>query len=190
MLSGLRATALIALVTFMGSAAETLAHGAALSPGKTLTIVFDGTLGPILSGSDPAGLNGQSATVTVTVKESPDPYKTTTKSASYHIPAGAITLSVNGTDYTSTSRSSMIVKLGRKADLLTLKSNVTVLGHQVSVLDTSALQAGSWTSGVLQHPALFSPSPQDLSEPSSTFTYSVFGETTVLGVTGTASNSD
>jgi hypothetical protein len=60
----------------------------------------------------------------------------------------------------------------------------------VKVSDTSALQAGSWTSGVLQHPALFSPAPQDLSEPSSTVTYTVSGQTSVLGATGTASNSD
>ena len=190
MLSGLRATALIALVTFVGSATSTLAHGWAIAPGSVLTIDFDGTLGPIISGNDPAGLDGQSATVTVTVKESINPYKTTSKSASYHIPAGDITLSVNGTNYSSTTRSSMTIKLGGKADLLTLKARVTVLGHEVNVSDTSSLQSGSWTSGVLQHPAPFSPSPQDLSEPSSTFTYSVFGETTVLGVTGTASNSD
>src|ERR1700688_3749305 len=70
------------------------------SPGtKILTIVLDGTLGPILSGSDPAGLNGRSATVTVTAKESLVPYNTTANSASYHIPAGAIIVDVNGTDY-------------------------------------------------------------------------------------------
>jgi hypothetical protein len=84
----------------------------------------------------------------------------------------------------------MIVKLGDKADLLTLKAKVTLFGRQVNVSETSALQSGSWTNDVLQHPALFSPSPQNLNEPSSSFTYTVSGETTVLGVTGTASNSE
>lgn len=175
-------------IAAMSSAA--CAHDPALAPGKTLTLTLDATLGPVISGNDPAGLDGQSATVTVTVKESLDPYKTTASSASYHIPAGAVTVSINGSDYTSTSRSTMIVKLGKKADLLALKARLDISGFIVTVSDTSALAAGSWDSGVLQHPELFSPSPQDLSEPTSTFTYSVFGETTVLGVAGTASNSD
>ena len=160
------------------------------SSASVITITLDGTLGPVISGNDPAGLDGQSAMVTVTASESLKPYKTTAGSASYHIPAGDITVNVNGTEYTSTSRSSMIVKLGKKADLLALKANITVLGQKVNVTDVSAFQSGSWTTGVLQHPALFSPSPQNLTEPSSTFTYTVFGETTVLGVTGTAANSD
>lgn len=188
MLRALRAAALVAL-----SFGFVIPAGAAVGAGSSasvLTITLDGTLGPVISGNDPAGLNGQSAMVTVTASESLNPYKATASSASYHIPAGDITVNVNGTQYTSTSRSSMIVKLGKKADLLTLKANITVLGHKVNVTDISALQTGSWTTGVLQHPALFSPSPQNLTEPSSTFTYTVFGETTVLGVTGTASNSD
>ena len=185
----LRVCALIAFAIVSTSGAG-LAQDFGQAPGKTITLTLDATLGPVISGNDPAGLDGQSATVTVIVKESLNPYKTTASSASYHIPAGDITVSVNGTNYTSTSRSSMIVKLGNKADLLTLKAKLSILGHAVSVSDTSSLQSGSWTTGVLQHPELFSPSPQDLSEPASTFTYTVFGETTVLGVTGTASNSE
>src|SRR5436309_15999087 len=78
----------------------------AVAPAKMLTIVLDGTLGPVLSGSDRAGLDGQSATLTVDVRAALNPYKTTATSASYHIPAGDITVNVNGSDYTSTSRSS------------------------------------------------------------------------------------
>jgi hypothetical protein len=185
----LRASALVAPAVLLWTGA-TWGDDLAQMPGKTLTIVLDGTLGPVLSGSDPAGLNGQSATMTITAKESLNPYKTTAKSASYHIAAGDITVNVNGSNYTSTSRSNMIVKLTNKADLLLFKAKFTIFGHPVMVSDTSALAAGSWTSGVLQHPALFSPSPQDLTEPSSTFTYTISGQTTVLGVTGTASNSD
>jgi hypothetical protein len=184
-----RASALVASAVLLWTGA-TLADDPAIVAAKTLTLTLDGTLGPVLSGSDPAGLDGQSATMTVTVKESASPYKTTTNSASYHIPAGDIVVTVNGSNYTSTSRSSMTVKLGNKADLLTLKAKVTIFGHPVSIVDTSALQSGSWTSGVLQHPAPFSPSPQDLTEPSSTFTYTISGQTTVLGVTGTASNGE
>jgi hypothetical protein len=174
----------VVLAAVLASGSATWAHA------RTLTIVLDGTLGPVISGSDPAGLDGQSATVTITAKESLTPYKMTAKSASYHIRPGGIIVTVNGSDYTSTSRSSMIIKLGSRADLLTFKATLNIDGFTVKVADTSALQSGSWTSDVLQHPALFSPSPQNLSEPSSSFTYTVFGEATVLGVTGTASNSD
>jgi hypothetical protein len=186
--SSLRAVALVALG--LAGAGPACANSVAAASGKSFTIALDGTLGPVLSGSDPAGLDGQSATVKVTVKESLTPYKTTRNSASYHIRAGDVTVDVNGTNYTSTSRSSLIVKLENKADLLTLKAKVTVFGYQVKISDTSTLQAGSWTSDVLQHPALFSPSPQDLTEPASTFTYTISGQTTVLGVTGTASNTE
>ncbi|HEX4079742.1 MAG TPA: hypothetical protein VHX61_12810 [Rhizomicrobium sp.] len=170
--------------------AQAQAQDARQAPAKSLTIILDGTLGPVISGSDPAGLDGDSATVTVTASEKLKPYKTTGKSASYHIPAGDVTVDVDGTDYMSTSRSSMTVKLGSKADLLTFKASLEIDGFKVSVSDISSLQTGSWSKSVLQHPALFSPSPQNLTEPSSSFTYTVFGEATVLGVTGTASNSD
>jgi hypothetical protein len=154
------------------------------------TVTIDGTLGPVLKGKDPAGLDGQSAVVTVLASESLKPYKTTATSASYHIPAGDITVNVFGTNYSSTSRSSMIVKLGKKADTLTFKATLKIDGYTVKVSDTSSLASGSWSNTVLQHPALFSPSPQNLSSPSSTLTYTIIGETTVLGVSGSIANSD
>lgn len=185
----LREGALVALA-LMSIAGTADAQGFGRASGKAITIILDATLGPVISGNDPAHLDGQSATVTVLVKTSLNPYKTTASSASYHIPAGAITVDVNGTNYTSTSRSSMIVKLGKNADLLTLKGRLEISGFNVAISDISALQSGSWTSDVLQHPQLFAPSPQDITEPSSTFTYTVIGETTKLGVTGTAANSE
>ena len=154
------------------------------------TITIDGTLGPVLTGKDPAGLDGQSAIVTIRASESLKPYKTTGSSASYHIPAGDITVNILGKNYYSTSTSSMIVKLGSKADLLTFKASLKVDSFAVKVSDTSALASGSWSKTVLQHPVPFSPSPQTLSSPSSTFTYTVIGETTVLGVSGSIANSD
>jgi hypothetical protein len=186
-----RKSMLILVAAFAAAGAPSAqAQGARHVPAQTLTIVLDGTLGPVLSGSDPAGLDGDSATVTITASESLKPFKTKGKSASYHIPAGDRTVDVNGTDYTSTSRSTMTVRLGSEADLLAFSASLKIEGFTVSVSDVSSLQAGSWTKSVLKHPGPFSPSPQDLTEPSSNFTYTVFGETTVLGVTGTASNSD
>jgi hypothetical protein len=188
---GFRASALAAVCIFAATgAAFAFGHYHHLASKSTLTIALDGTLGPIISGDDPGDLDGKSATVTVQASESLKPYKTTATSASYHIPAGDIVVTVNGSNYQSNSTSSMIVKLGKKADTLTLTASVDYLGYKIQVTDVSTLAAGSWTKTVLEHPALFSPSPQDLTQPASTFAYTVIGETTVLGVTGTAANSD
>jgi hypothetical protein len=185
----IRATTLAmgAVCAFAGTAQAWPGH---TPPANTLTIVLDGTLGPVIKGSDPAHLDGESATVTVTISESAKPYKTTANSASYFVPKGDITVDVNGTNYSTTSKSKMMIKLGSKADLLTLKASLSIDGYKITVADVSSLESGSWSNSVLQHPTVFSPSPQDLTSPSSNFTYTVFGETTELGVTGTASNSD
>ena len=160
-------------------------------PTATLTVVVDGTAGPILQGSDPLGLNGQSATISVLVSESLKPTKHTKTSATYKIPAGAITLTFDGSSYQTTSPSKLTVKLGSKADTLTLASSVTEDGITVMFTDTTTLAAGSWTDAVLQHPGPFTPTPQTLTSPSSKLKYSgSFTGTTVVGISGTISNSD
>jgi hypothetical protein len=181
---------LLGLTAIVAMAGAASAQSADWPAAKMLTISLDATLGPVLSGSDPAGLNGESATVTVTASEGLKPYKTTGSSSSYHLPAGAIVVDVNGTDYQSTSRSTMTIKLGTKADVLSFKSSLEIEGLKVNVTDTTSLASGSWSKKALQHPMLFAPSPQTLTSPSSHFQYDVFGEATDLGVSGTASNSD
>lgn len=160
-------------------------------PPATLSITLDGTAGPILQGSDPLGLNGQSATVTLLIDEGAKPKSQKKNSVTYKIPAGAITLTFGGTQYQTTSPAKMIIKLGRTADTLTLVSAVTQQGITVNFTDTTVLAPGSWTDAVLTHPAPFQPSPQDFSEPASKLKYSssLFG-TTVVGVSGTAASSD
>jgi hypothetical protein len=177
-----------ALAVVVLPAAGALAQDA---PSATLTLVIDGTAGPVLKGSDPLGVNGQSATITGMVSESLKSKKHTKTSATYKIPAGAITVVVGGNSYQTTSPSTMKIKLGKSADTLTFVSAVTEEGITVDITAVASLAAGSWTDAVLSHPALFAPSPQTLSSPSSTIKYSAagFGSTT-LGVSGTASNSD
>ena len=185
--SGMRAAAFAAAAMLLSTTSDAAPSRVSAN---SFIITLAGTLGPVLSGSDPAGLNGQSATVAVTVKTALKPYRTRAHSASYHIAPGDVTVTVNNTKYTSTSRSIMVVKLSSAADLLSFKAALTIDGFKVTVSDTSALQSGSWTTAALQHPQLFSPSPQNLTEPASTFTYTVLGGTTVLGVTGTAWNGN
>jgi hypothetical protein len=186
-----RASALIAgSILATSGTAGAQSGDRALPPTATLTIVLDATLGPVLSGSDPAGLDGDSATITLTVSESLTPYKVTAKSASYHIPAKDIVLSVNGNDYSPSSRSSLIINLGKTADTMTLKGKVKFGFISANISDISSLAAGSWSKTIRQHLVTFSPSPQNLSEPSSQLSYTAEGQETTLGVTGMAANSD
>jgi len=162
---------------------------------ETLTITVNATLGPILSGSDPIGADGQSGTVTILASESLSPTKHTKTSATYTLPAGAITANVGGQTFTSNSPAKMTIKLGTKADTLTLVFASSYDGVSFTITDTTTLQAGSWTTGVLEHPEVFTPSPQTLTPaksatgPGNKLAYTVFGESTVLGVDGAASSS-
>jgi hypothetical protein len=164
-----------------------------LAPARTLTILLKGKLGPILSGSDPLGLNGQSGMVTIMASESLSPTKHTNNSATYTLPAGAITVTAGNNHFTTNSPSKMIVKLTSTADILTL---IAAGPSGLQVTDTTFLKTGSWTKAVLKHPAVFKPSPQKLTAaktaggPGCKVKYTIFGSTTVLGFNGTASNHD
>ena len=161
--------------------------------GKTLTITIVGTLGPILSGSDPLGLNGQNGTLTVQARESLSPTKHTSNSATYTLPAGSITVQAGSTKFKTTTKSKMIITLTKSADILTLDAKGPE-GLQLSGI--AYLQSGSWTNSVLKHPTTFSPSPQTLtaakkaSGPGSKLKYTIEGSTTVLGLAGNISCSD
>jgi hypothetical protein len=170
-------------------------EGAALHPDHTLTISIKGILGPILSGSDPAGLDGKKGTVTVLASESLKPVQHTKNSATYQLPAGAITVEADGTKYSSQSPSKMTLTLGGKADILALVLAISVEGQSVVITDTTYLAKGGWTETVLKHPAVFRPSPQELTSaktaggPGCKLKYTVDESVTVLGFSGSASSS-
>lgn len=175
--------------------AQPTAHRAPAA--KTLTITIMGTLGPVLSGSDPLGLNGDNGTMTVKASESLSPTKHTSNSATYTLPAGAITVKVGSEKFQTTSKSTMTVKLTSSADILTLIAKGTIDGFNFQVTGTAYLQPKSWTNNVLKHPTTFSPSPQNLTAakkangPGSKLEYTIQGfGSTVLGLSGSASNSD
>ena len=165
----------------------------AVSPAThTLTITIKGTIEPILSGSDPLGLDGKSGVVTLMASESLSPTSHTTTSATYKLPAGAITVTAGGKKFTTKSPSKMIINLTSTADTLTL---ILTGPESAVVTDTTYLKTGSWTTAVLKHPGVFSPSPQKLtsattaSGPGCKVKYTIFGSTTVLGFHGTGSSS-
>ena len=193
-----RSALILATLLVLGSTvwAQSIEVGA-LNPGvapstHTLTITLKGTLAPILSGSDPLGLNGQSGKVTIMASESLSPTKHTATSATYTLPAGAITVTAGSNHFTTNSPSKMIISLQSTADRLTL---VVAGPSGLLVTDTTSLKAGSWTNAVLKHPTVFKPSPQKLTAaktaggPGCKVKYTIFGSTTVLGFHGTGSNS-
>ena len=159
---------------------------------STLTIACTGTLGPILGGSDPLGANGHTGSMTVKIGESATPLETSGDSVIYGIPAGAITASLGESPFTTTSPGKMKITLTPSADILT----VVFYSQQNTITTFKAfLSPGSWPTSVYMTPLPFSPSPQMLTGatvaagPGSEVIYKYGETTTILGLTGTASNS-
>jgi len=158
----------------------------------TLTVTITGTLGPVLSGSDPLGANGQSGMLTITANEGLSPTNVTKASAQYDLPPAAISVALGSFHYVSTTRSRMMVKLTKTADILTVVAGGPLAS---TVVGTFYLAPGSWNKSVLTHPATFQPSPQTLTAASaaggagSQIKYTVTGSSSVLGLTGSASSS-
>lgn len=191
----LRTSALVSVaVVVLGGAmwAQSMDISVVSPATHTLTITLKGTIEPILSGSDPLGLDSKSGTITIMASESLSPTKHTATSATYTLPAGAVTVTAGGKKFTTKSPSKMTINLMSTADTLTLIVN----GPDGAVVtDTTFLKTGSWTTAVLKHPGVFKPSPQTLKTattaggPGCKVKYTVFGSTTVLGFHGTGSSS-
>ena len=196
MLSKILRTSALVLVAMVvtGSAiwAQSVDIATANPATHTLTITIKGTLGPVLSGPDPLGLDGKKGTVTVMASESLSPTKHTATSATYTLPPGAIKVTAGSNKFTTKSPSKMIINLTSTADILTLIASGK---DGLIVTDTTYLQAGSWTTAVLKHPGVFKPSPQTLKSattangPGCKVKYTIFGSTTILGFNGTGASS-
>ena len=164
------------------------------TPDATLTMTINGTLGPVLSGPDPLGANGETGTLTVMASESLSPTSSTANSATYTLPAGALSVVIGGTTFKTTGQSTMKITLGAKADTVVLSSTVKELGITATIVGTATLKTGSFPTSVLTHPTHFTPSPQRLTAATtatgggSKVKYTALGSTTVLGLAGAASN--
>jgi hypothetical protein len=190
-------SALVVTVLVLGCTvwAQSMEVGRVNPATHTLTITLKGKIGPILSGSDPLGLNGQSGTVKIVASESLNPTKHTATSATYKLPAGAITVTAGTNKFSTKSPSKMIINLTSTADTLTLVVAGQVGGFSVMVTDATFLKTGSWTTAVLTHPGAFVPSPQKVTAAKTAggagckIKYTVLGNTSVLGFSGAARNS-
>jgi hypothetical protein len=164
------------------------------APDATVTATITGTLGPVLSGSDPLKANGHTGMLTVMASESLSPTATTSNSATYTLPAGAMSVVIDGVTYKTTGPSTMKIALGTAYDTVILSATVEKFGITATVEGTADLKKGSFHSGVLAHPAPFQPTPQELTAAStaggqgSKVQYTALGDTTVLGLSGSASS--
>ncbi|HEX8815853.1 MAG TPA: hypothetical protein VF753_10165 [Terriglobales bacterium] len=160
---------------------------------KTLTVMVTGKLGPVLSGSDPLGLNGESGTLTLKASEGLSPTKSTTTTATYTLPVGAVSIKFGSEQFKSTTKSTLEIKLTSTADIAILSATGP---EGLKLTLTTSLAPKSWTTGVLKHPAPFTPSPQTLKSATkaggggSQVKYAIDGLSTELGLKGSISNSD
>jgi len=154
----------------------------------TLTITVAGTVS-LISGPDCLGANGHSASASVMISESATPISSTASSATYKIPAGGVSATVGSTTFSTTKPWSMKITLDSTYDQLVLSGPGPL---DIAIKATGTLKKGSWTSAVLLHPEPFSPSPQKQTPSDSKLQYTaplVCSGTTVLGLTGSVSNS-
>jgi hypothetical protein len=189
-----RTSALAVAILVLGCTvwAQSIEVAPVKSATHTLTITLQGTIGPLLSGPDPLGLDGVSGTVKIMASESLSPTKHTSTSATYKLPAGAIKVKAGSNNFTTTSPSKLIINLKNTADTMTV---VAAGPDGLMVTDTTFLKKGSWTTDVLKHLTAFAPSPQKLTAAKTSggsgckIKYTIFSTTSVLGFAGTASNS-
>jgi hypothetical protein len=162
----------------------------------SITYTITGTLGPILSGTDPLGANGKTGTITIVVSETLKPKKHTATSATYTLPADAITVNIGGTNYGTTGTSTLVYSIP-SAGPDTMVVTATVVVDDIfsgTVVGTASLAKGSFPSAVLKHPHAFSPASQTLTAATtatgqgSKVKYTALGSSTVLGLSGTASD--
>ncbi len=161
-----------------------------------ITYTISGTLGPVLSGSDPLGANGETGVLTIVVNQALTPTSTTATSATYTLPAGSITVVIGGTTYGTTGNPTIKYNVPASGpDSIVVNATVNVSGIPGTVVGTAYLAHGSFSKAVFKHPIKFTPTPQTL-KPAATaggpgsqvkYTVPLLG-TTVLGLSGTASN--
>jgi len=169
-----------------------IALAVGLSPlsAATITYSLNGTLGPNLNGgADCLGGNGATATASAMASSTLTPKSTTTNSATYSLPAGAVTAAVGTISFTSTKPWNMKYTLGSKADTFTL-SGPGPLGSSVTAV--SSMVPGSFPKSVISatgHPTPIAKAhePQNLTQPASFLQYSapLCTSPTKLGFTGT-----
>lgn len=162
----------------------------------TITYTIQGTLGPVLSGTDPLKANGKSGKVTAVIGTLATPISRTSTSATYALATGAVTVVIGGSTYKNQAGSTLKYTFPATGpDTMVFTATIKVNTFPATVKGTVYLAPKSFPSTVATHPAKFTPSPQKLTAAKVAggvgsqvkYSSSLIG-TTVLGLTGTASN--
>jgi len=163
---------------------------------QNITYTFSGKLGPLLSGNDPIGANGKAGTVTAVVSTTLVPKSTTTASATYKLPAGAVKVRIGTRTYTAEGTLLKYIFPATGPSKMVFSSKISISGIRGTIIGTVSLANHSFIARIVkQHPEKFRPSPQTLTAATSAggagsqIQYSATGfGTTVLGLSGSASN--
>jgi hypothetical protein len=160
----------------------------------TITYTISGTCGPVLSGSDPLGANGESGVVTAVVGSTLIPTTKTKTSATYTLPTGAITVVLGANTYPASTSTLKYTFPAAGPDTMVFTATISVDHIKGTVVGTASMANGSFKAAVTKHPAKFKPSPQTLTAAitaggaGTQIKYTALGSSTVLGLAGTASN--
>jgi hypothetical protein len=173
--------------------------------GSVLNFSGGGTLGPLISGTDPLMVVGQPVTFTGTISESLNPTACpagVTASVCYTLPAGTLMGQIgNQPPFTTTAASTLALTIpgGSANDYL----EIVFSAFSSPITAVFQLAPNSFDSGGLIHPEAFVPSPQSIAPPTgappstangSYVTYCLLGilcssNTTIVGITGSTSLS-
>jgi hypothetical protein len=174
--------------------AATLILGICPLMAASITYTISGTLGAALSGSDPLGASGGSGIVTAVVGTTLVRTSKTKTSATYTLAAGAVTVVIGGKTYPASSSTLKYSFPPAGPDTMVFTATVSVDHIKGTVVGTASLAKGSLTAAVTKHPHKFTPSPQTLTAavvaggPGTQIEYTALGSSTVLGLSGSASN--
>src|SRR5215469_11556075 len=130
---------------------------------STLDFTAAGTLGPVLSGSDPLGLNTKGFSFTGFIDESATPTTCptglpVTPNVCYTVPPSQLTGQIGALPPVTIPTASTLGVIAPATGNDALVIQLTVFGNAVTAV--LELAPGSFASGIMQHPGPFKPSPQ------------------------------
>jgi hypothetical protein len=157
--------------------------GAIPASATSINLNVDGTLGPLLAGTDPLNLSGKDFSVTGTFDSSLAPVSTTSDSATYNLPVD-LTIMVGALPFNGYGATMTVTAPPSGADTISLAFSVLQGIINPQVFATVSLPSGTLSGTALQD---FSAT---ISQPDSFLEYQDIGNSAVvsgeLGVSGTA----
>jgi hypothetical protein len=150
----------------------------------TITLDTSGTLGPLLNGIDPLGLNGGDFVVTGSIDQSSLPISSTADSATYSIP-GTLDITVGAINFSGFYGTMTLTAPASGPDTVELDFLVSALGFVPVVTADLSLPEGTLNGTGLQNYTA------SVSEPDSTFSFQLLGVSSslsgTLGISGVTS---